>query len=301
MSEPRQVHLRKTGNFDGTSAISLVRDRDLVAANGLVYVANLTGPAGLIPADFWGLFSAERPKLVGVAFASANPRSVARVVSVAGRVREEVNLTPGFQYVMMHGQDQLAVTTAESSGVHVPSLELHLEVNEVSEADHVQWALAHPPGRIHTRFKLIRHGSFDLVATGPPFMPSFVWDPVEHLFTSSDVTNGPIPIAALSPFPRSFGTLVSVRYSNSNSDGQVVTVESSSRAYYTLQSAIPNGRWSRVFYASHDDLICLAATSLAGNPVVVCDIETVAVEPGDRLRGRYEHPEVLPDPLGHNL
>lgn len=301
MSEPRQVHLRKTGNFDGTSAISLTRDRDLVAANGLVYVADLTGPAGLIPADFWGLFSAERPKLVGVAFASANPRSVARVVSVAGRVREEINLTPGFQYVMMHGQDRLAVTTAESSGVHLPSLELHLEVNEVSEADHVRWALAHPPGRIHTRFKLIRQTPFALTTHGPPFIPSFIWDPTENLFISNDIANGPIPIAALSPFSRAFGTLVSIRYSNSNSDGQVVTVEGTTRSPYTLQATIPNGRWSRVFYASHDDLICLAATSLAGNPVIVCDIETVAVEPGDRLRGRYEHPEFLPDPFGHNL
>jgi hypothetical protein len=121
------------------------------------------------------------------------------------------------------------------------------------------------------------------------------------MFVSTDTTDGPIPIAALSPFSRGYGTLVSLRYSNSNNDGRVVTVEGQTRAAYELQAALPSGRWSRVFYASHDDMICLEATPNPGNPNIVCDIETVAVEPADRLRGRYEHPEVLPDPLGHNL
>lgn len=300
MFEPRQILLRKSGDFDGTSSIALVRDRDLVAA-GLVYVANVTGPAGVIPADFWGIFSAERPKLVGVAFSSSNPRSVARVVSVTGRVREEVNLRPDFQYVTMHGQDQLTVVTNESSAAQVASTELHLEVNEVSETDHTAWAMGHPPRRIHTRYKLIRRTPFVEIAGAAPFIPAFIWDPAAHMFVSTDTADGPIPISALSPFSRGYGTLVSLRYSNSNNDGRVVTVEGQSRAPYSLQSALPSGRWSRVFYASHDDMLCLAATPFAGNPNLVCDIETVAVEPADRLRGRYEHPEVLPDPLGHNL
>jgi hypothetical protein len=303
MSEPRKVVLRKTGDYDGTSAISLIRDQDLAAVNGgLVYTAVISGPAGIIPADFWGLFSAERPKLVGVAFSSRNPRSVIRVVSASGHVREEVNLTPSVQYVMLTGQDKLAVLTSESSAANLASTELHLEINEVSEADHVQWALSHPPGRIHTRFKLIRQVAFVKSNVAPPFIPSFVWDPINQMFTSNDPTDGPIPIAALSPFARGFGTLVSVRYSGSNNDGEVATIESVAKSQYTLQSAIPNGRWSRVFYASHDDSILLAATPLPqGVPILVCDIETVAVEPADRLRGRYEHPEVLPDPFGHNL
>jgi hypothetical protein len=301
MFEPRQILLRSTSNYDGTSTIMLARDRDLVAANGLVYIANVTGPAGIIPADFWGIFSAERPKLVGVAFSSSNPRSVARVISVAGRVRDEINLRPDFQYVTMHGQDQLSVSTAEGSPAAGTSNELHLEVNEVSEADHTAWALAHPPTRIHTRFKLTRQAPFGEDATAPPFAPAFFWDPAARMFRSTDATDGPIPIAALSPFSHGFGALVSIRYSNSNNDGRVITVEGTTRSRYILQSAIPNGRWSRVFYASHDDMICLAATPFAGNPTIVCDIETVAVEPADRLRGRYEHPELLPDPLGHNL
>lgn len=300
MFEPRQVLLHKAGNYNGTSPIALVRDRDLVAT-GLVYVATVNGPAGIVPADFWGIFSAERPKLVGVAFSSSNPLSIARVVSVTGRVREEINLRPDFQYVTMHGQDQLAIVTHEGSPAQIPSTELHLEVNEVNEADHTAWALAHPPRRIHTRFKLARRTPFVKQLIGAPFIPTFIWDPVAYMFVSTDTADGPIPISVLSPFSRGYGTLVSLRYSNSNNDGRIVTVESITRAEYELQSAIPNGRWSRVFYASHDDMICLAATPFAGNPNLVCDIETVAVEPADRLRGRYEHPEVLPDPLGHNL
>ena len=55
-------------------------------------------------------------RLLGVAFSSVNPLSV--------------------------------VLTKETVGLTAP-LELSLVVNELSEGDHLQWALAHPPTPIH--------------------------------------------------------------------------------------------------------------------------------------------------------
>ena len=111
-----------------------------------------------------------------------------------------------------------------------------------------------------------------------------------------------LPISALSPFPRHLGTLFSIRYSGSAGDGKLFILENESRRPWQAQAALPDGRWSRVQYAAHDDLIVLEASpGPAGSPLV-CDLELVRVEPGDRLRGRFFAPEVFPLPgPGNNL
>jgi hypothetical protein len=63
------------------------------------------------------------------------------------------------------------------------------------------------------------------------------------------------------------------------------------------------GRWSRVLYLAHDDLLGISGTAPPAGGTIVCEIEVVRVEPGDRLRRRYGNPEVFtPDlGLGNNL
>jgi hypothetical protein len=43
-----------------------------------------------------------------------------------------------------------------------------------------------------------------------------------------------------------------------------------------------------VQFVSHDDLIALEATPSVPGAKLAVDIEVVRVQPGDRLRGRYE-------------
>ncbi len=303
MSEPRLIKLSKAGDYDGSSTVLAIPRNDLVQiAGGRVYTATAPAVGSVVPADFFGIFSEESPKLVGVAFSSENPRSVARVLDPSGRVREEMNLSREYQYVLMHAQDRLGLSTFESSPAHVPTTELFLEVNELSERDHMRWALAHPPQYVHTRLRLQRRIGFVESLTAPPFLPNFTWDAANNFLLSTDPADGPIPIGHLSQFPRRFGTLVSIRYSNSNNDGKVTTVDLATRAPFQLQTGLEDGRWSRTFYLAHTDMLSLSATvNPAGGPQVVCDIELMRVEPGDRLSGRYRVPEVLPAPLGHNL
>jgi hypothetical protein len=213
-------------------------------------------------------------------------------------MRQEANLTGDYQYLLLHGGDRLAVLTKETVGLTAP-LELSLVVNELSEGDHMQWALAHPPTPIHTRLRIVRStGPFVGTTTGV-WIPFFQWDEnASVLKVADDVINSPIPIHALAPFSRRFGALVSIRYANSNNDGKFIIVESLTRQKWEAQTTMQDVRWSRVQYAAHDDMLVLSATpNVAGGPLV-CDIEIVRVEPGDRLRGRYSAAEGT---SGHNL
>jgi hypothetical protein len=299
MSEVSLFRLIKSSDFDGITWITLTRDNFTVSGQRN-YFATVNGPGGSIGGDFFGVFSPDSAKVVGVASTSANPRSVVRVVDSSNRVREEVNLTPFFQYVLMNPADRLSVLTREAVLTGPVPVELSLAVNELSEAQHVEWALAHPPAiHQHTRFRIVRRGDFTPALAGTAWLPNFIWNPTHSFFEANDDLNqGPIAISTLSPFSRMYGTLFSVRYSNSNNDGKLIVVENQTRAFHEAQINIPSVRWSRVTYAAHDDLILLSATTAPVGGELVVDIETVRVEPGDRLRGRFLAPEAVG---GNNL
>ena len=296
MGEPYTITLRSNSNFNGTTPIPLTR-AELTVSGQRYYTGTVHGE-GLVGADFFGLFAPQSPKSVGVALSSFNPTSVVRVIDPAGRMRQQVNLSGKHQYVLLHGGDQLAIGTKEPADMTRP-IEVSLVVNELSEGDHVQWALAHPPEPIHTRLRIVRTDGGFMANTSGIWLPAFQWDESASVLAVTDnVGNNPIPIHALAPFPRRFGALLSIRYAGSNNDGKLTLVESLTRRKWDAQTALEDVRWSRVQYAAHDDMILLSA---APNPVggpLVCDIEIVQVEPGDRLRGRYSAAEGT---TGHNL
>jgi len=291
MSEVRTIRLTKSGDFNGATPIPLTRD-DFTVSGQRNYSALLAGPAGVIDASFFGLFSPDSAKAVGVAFSSANPRSVVAILDPSGRPREQVNLRPYFQYILLHPGERLGVLSSESTPAEAVTVELTLAVNELSEAQHLQWALTRPPLDCHTRLRIVRRGDFIPSFGAPLFVPAFTWNPGNNVLEANDSDNqGPIPIAALSPFARQYGSLLSIRYSNSNNDGKVFLVEHHTRARYQAQDALPSCCWSRVQYAAHDDLIALAATASPAGGELIVDIEVIRVEPGDRLRGRFAEAE----------
>lgn len=299
--EPYGIRLLAGTNFDGVTPIALTRDNFQVDGQRL-YTSTAPAAGGIIDSDFFGLFAPQSPKLVGAAFSSFNPLSVLRVIDQAGRMRQEVNLTADFQYVLLHGRDRLAVLTKEPLAA-ARSIELNLVVNELSEGDHMAWALAHPPAPVHTRLRIVRtQGGFVFNPNGT-WLPLFEWDTAANVLSVTDNTiSAPIPISALSPFPRQYGTLLAIRYAGSLGDGKLHIVENMTRRTWEAQGAMPDVRWSRVQYAAHDDLILLEATPAPGGRPLVCDIELVRVEPGDRLRERFFAPEVFPQPgPGNNL
>lgn len=280
MAEPYTVQLVNQGDFDGTTPISLTRDNFTVEEQRL-YSGVLSGPAGIIPADLFGLFSPRATKLVGVAISSDNPLNAAQVLDANGRVREQINLRSQIQYVLLHGTDRLAALSKDGRCT------LTLVVNELSESDHVQWALTHPPIQEHTRARIFRSagGPFNFNSAQSAWIPNFTWDG-HQLIDVDEASNGPIPIASLL-YPRRYGAYVSIRYSGSQNDGQFIIYEPQTGSMWPVQTSMVDGVWSRVQYLAHTDMLGLKASPTVAGSRVLVDIEIVRVEPGDRLRGRY--------------
>lgn len=285
MAEPYTIQLLNPTDFDGTTPISLTRD-NLTVEEQRLYSGTLNGPAGIIPADIFGLFSPRAPKLVGIAFSSDNPMNAAQIQDASGRIREQLNLRTQMQYLLLHAGDRIAVLSKDGRCT------LTLVVNELSESDHLQWALTRPPVQEHTRARIFRSagGPFNFTKAAPTWIPNFSWDG-QQLYEVDETSNGPIPIASLL-YPRRYGAYVSIRYSGSQSDGEFIIYEPQTGSEWQVQNSIPDGRWSRVQYLAHSDMIGLKASPPAVGGRVLVDIEIVRVEPGDRLRGRYNAPSV---------
>lgn len=281
MSEPIQINL--TSIFDGTTEFTLTRE-DLSVSERRVYTGASAGPAGVIGANFFGLFASSGPKLVGVSFGSDNPLNVMQVRTASGGVREQYTLRQQVQYVLMNAGDKLAILAPHERGP------LSLVINELGEADQLRWAVANPPVQEHVRLRIVRNGNFVGDPTAAPWMPAFTWDGSRAVLSVNDDTNnGPIPIANIL-HPRRYGALIAVRYSGTTNDGRLQIVENTTRRAWIAQSSMADVRWSWVQYVAHDDMITLHATSAAGGPIVA-DIEVVRVEPGDRLRDRFSAPQ----------
>ena len=171
MAEPYTIQLLNTTDFDGTTPISLTRD-NLTVEEQRMYSGTLNGPSGIIPADIFGLFSPRAPKLVGIAFSSDNPMNAAQIQDASGRIREQLNLRTQMQYLLLHAGDRIAVLSKDGRCT------LTLVVNELSESDHLQWALTRPPVQEHTRARLFRSAGapFNFVKTDPTWFPNFTWD-----------------------------------------------------------------------------------------------------------------------------
>lgn len=287
MAEPIVIELNKETDFDGVSPIALTRDNFAVSGQRY-YKATVPGPGGIVGSDLFGLFQGSSPKLVGLASSSFNPQSVARVISsdATGTMREEIDLTPYVQHVLVFPGDKLAIRTMDGGRVQVI-----LVVNELNEGENVQYALGHETYAQWRRFRILRETGvpFAPALPGPDWRPTFTFNPISSLLFSNDNGTGPIPTSDLSLYPRHQGVFIAIRYSGNGAvAGKLHLVDPETRQARVVQSNLTTVRWSRVQFVSHDDLIALEASPLVVGAKLAVDIEVVRVQPGDRLRGRYE-------------
>ena len=285
MAEPILIELNKDTDFDGVSPIALTRD-DFTVSGQRYYKASVSGPGGLVASDLFGLFQGACPKLVGLASSSFNPQSVARVISsdATGTMREEIDLTPYVQHVLVFPGDKLAIRTMDGGRVQVI-----LVVNELNEGENIQYALGHETHAQWRRFRIVRETGVPFVPTGADWRPTFVFDPISNILMSNDNGVGPIPASDLSLYPRHQGVFIAVRYGGNGAvAGKLHLVDGATRQARAVQTNLTAVLWSKVQFVSHDDLIAFeAAPDVVGAKLAV-DIEVVRVQPGDRLRGRYE-------------
>lgn len=278
------LELNVETDWDGSSPTTLSRD-DAIVTGQRYYKFDITGPHGVLAADFGGLFSPVSAKLVGIASSSWNPTSKARVIAsdTAGSYRQEITLRPTIQYVAVYPGDRLSLLTRDGRG------QILLSVNEMNEQDAVEWGLRHEPHMTSTRFRIIRQtGVAFAMNLGAGWQPAFTYDPSSGIMTASDDGKGVIPATSLCLYPRWQGCYVSIRYAGSNADGKLLMVDNLTRKSWVADTAMADVKWSTVQFVSHDDGLALEATPAVAGQRMVCDLEVVPVHAGDRLRGRYQ-------------
>ncbi|MBK8260015.1 MAG: hypothetical protein IPK80_01605 [Nannocystis sp.] len=190
---------------------------------------------------------------------------------------------PQMVHVPIYPGDRLAIYTQDGGRVCI-----QMVVTELAESEHVSLALRTPPEPQWRRFRLIRSGSggFNHLPLVNNYSPPFTWSPGLSMLVTDTLGDGPIPARDLCMYPTFQGCYVSVRYAGINADAQLHIVDGHLRDSAALQTDIKPMRWSKVFFVSHDDLLGLWSPAPVVD-TVVCDIELVRVQPGDRLRGRY--------------
>lgn len=278
------LELNTETDWDGASLTTLNRD-DAIVTGQRYYKFNVTGPHGILAADLGGLFSPVSAKLIGIAYSSWNPESKVRVIAsdATSSFRQEITLKPAIQHVMVYPGDRLAFVTKDGGRGQVV-----LSVNEMTEADSVQWALQHEGYVMPTRFRIVRE-------TGTAFAPSlmttwqpvFTYDPGTGLMVANDTGLGVIPAQTLTLYPRFQGCYVSIRYAGHNNNGKLHMVDNQTRKAWAAESGMTDVKWSKVQFISHDDGIALEATPAVVGQIMVCDIEVALVHPGNRLAGRF--------------
>ena len=284
-AEPTKITLSKDGDFNGTTEMPFSRGEFTVEAQRL-YSKFLAGPAGIIPGDFFGTVADLSPKAVSVSSLTYNPLNVARVLPGAGLdvFREEVVLSPQMATVLMFPGDRLALLTHGEERA-----EIQLVVNELTEGEHIRWALTQKTASFTRRFRIVRANGtgFSHTPTATTWLPSFSSDVTSNLMVANDVSNGVIPARHLCAYPHFQGCFISVRVVGIDvGEAKLYIVDGHLREAYEFQGNIKNAEWSRVAYVSHDDLVGIETPAPPGG-TVVCDIEVVRVQPGDRLCGRY--------------
>lgn len=285
MKEPLVIELNLAGSFDGFTPIVLTRD-DFLESGGRYYRRDLTGAAGVIAADLFGLFLPEAVKLVGVAGVSHNAKSTIKVVSSSGggRVRQQVDLTPTVQYVVMYAGDKLVLSTAESTS----TVQVILVANEMSESDHVRVA-ARSLQATRRRFRLTRATAFSSDST--TWEPGFTFSSSTGLMQSSSATlSGSIPCSSLSLRGLQESIYVRVRFAGIAAGTGVLTlVEGNAGASRDFQSGLNSVQWSKTFVLGYDDKLGLTADPDEDVTLIAADIDVVHVLPGEHLSGRWRN------------
>ena len=221
--EATTVRLRAEGPWDGTSQTSLNRDAATQVPGGRIWDFNITGPHGVVDADFGGLFSASSVKLIGMAYDQWNPENKGRV-GPGPNFRQECTLKPTIQYIVAYPGDKLGFRTVEPRG------EITLVINELNEAEMIEWAALHEPFEMPTRLRIIRQTGAPFVANPTnTWQPTFTYDPSTNLLVTTDDSTGAIPAQSLCLYPRFQGCYVSIRYAGSSGNGRLHTVDAMTR------------------------------------------------------------------------
>lgn len=280
--EPYTIILESSDAFDGSTPIAGSRDVDFEQDGRTYRRVNLSGPQGIVPADFWGLFTAQSPKLVSISGGDLNPLTTVWPVSENQTVREVVDLRPGHQTILLHPNDRLAIRTTETTRPH----RVELVINDVGEADHVAWARRYGVEERSMRFRITRTDGLGFTKT-PAAAPivndpaDWTWNEGKRINAADTSIQGPVLVSAFSrngmamPGGRLEGAEVFVRFTGYGGagTGKVFLVEGFQRYAFEVESGLAAGQWSKPIHVGFDDHLCFETPTPDNGNVISVDIE----------------------------
>lgn len=295
MTEPLIIEISNSIDWDGTTLLTLTRD-DLTVT-GQRYYAGSVSAGGVSDGTFFGLFQRQAVKLVGVSGPNHNSDNVLTVVTpyASNRIREKIDITTQMQFVLVYPDDLITLRTSDERAVV-----LQFCVNELTESEHIQYALSRvrPTGR--RRFRITRWGTA-FVAAASTWDPGFTFAPTKGVLYSNSIGNGMIPADALSLQGPERTVLARVRFSAITAgSGQVVMGEAITADFRAVQVNLSSGEWSRVFALGYKDGLGFNGSASGLGAAISVDIDVVDVLPGRHLTARSDDVAAQRTQLGVN-
>lgn len=278
--EPITIVLEGEEPFDGSSLITGDRN-SFEQSPGFprTYRRNLTGNYGVVPADFWGLFTAHSPKVVSISGGNGDPLVTAAIIAenTTGTDfnRQLITLSPRLQHVLLGPHDRLALRTRDDTRPN----RIELLVNDASESDHQAWARRYDASPVTRRFRISRsdNANFQHLPTGTVMISTadaWGWNFSARLNTSETDQSGPIPVSAFFDEPLD-GAEMWVRFSGYTGAGaaKLYLVEGAQRYAFELEGSLSVAQWSRPFHVGFDDLISFETPTPEAGKFIFVDIE----------------------------
>lgn len=289
MSEPTVIRLTHTGaaGFTGYDVIELTRD-DFTAVDQRYYTATVDA-GGIVPADFWGLFRSSGIKLVAVAVEGFSPASVARVSASDAApdvYREEIDLTPAFQSVLMTSDDIMRIGAAHGSsppeGERAVITLLVNSLNERQAAAYAQDRLQRQPRDRRYLITRTDQAPFSLLTTEHLEL-DYSYDEESQTMVAETAAQGYIRLRDLVR-PGAGGVYLWFRFTGIGAGaGDVFNISARTRESNALQTGLTVGVWSAPFWFSRDDRFGLASTAPADGRAV--GVEIAVSPPTERKVG----------------
>lgn len=271
-SEPITLLLVQEAPFDGTTNIVATRDDfapvDAQSRQPRMWRGNFTGPGGIVPADFWGFFTTDTPKLVGVAGVADSPLSTIALIGEGGaNARVQFDLRAQTQHVVMYATDKLHIKqSAGDRGL------VTLTINDLGAQDHVAWAVQHQVEGIARRFRIKRTdgAAWDETITTELNLDWTLG--TNKINTASVAGSGHILVRDLFDFIPE-GAAAWVRVSNHAGPAEVWLVEGEDKNGFKVADNLANAQWSSRFHVGYDDLIAIKSPAPSAGRNIVVDIE----------------------------
>ncbi|MCA9695361.1 MAG: hypothetical protein KC636_37625 [Myxococcales bacterium] len=273
MAEATTIQITNSGPWDGSTPITITR-RDLTQT-GRLYKGSVNA-GGVISGGLFDLFDERGPRLVSLATSTWNPRHVARVVPRGSTIyRQEIDLTPNFQSVMLAPEDDLHIATRSAVLGGVGSVTVTLIVNDMSEQNAFAFQrVEHRPEELMRRFRVLRGDESGWAAVfNNRLHPEWSWDPASRYLIWRTNDSGVLAIEDFLDTGRE-GVSVWVRVTGMAAGmAEIFRVDGRSNDPFSFVANHPAVKWTDKIWMGYDDQLAFRTPNAPAGAAIAIDFE----------------------------